>query len=48
MMGLITDLSTVNVDPSLEREVVVEGHDLESLLFHLLDEWLCAAATSHH
>ena len=48
MMGLVTDLSTVNVDPSLEREVVVEGHDLESLLFHLLDEWLCAAATSHH
>ena len=48
VMGLITDdLTTVNVNleqvvasPSSRRDVAVEGHDLPSLLYNFLDEWL--------
>ena len=38
MFGYITDLDTVEV--SQEEEVIVEGHDIESLLFNFLDEVL--------
>ncbi|KAJ4462426.1 putative Protein archease [Paratrimastix pyriformis] len=39
MFGYITeDITTV--DPTEEREVQVEGHDIYSLLYAFLDEWL--------
>ena len=45
VMGLITELEHVNVPTSpageaARREVCVEGHDLPSLLYNFLDEWL--------
>ena len=40
MFGLITDLDGVRIDPTQAREVVAEGHDLQSLLYNFLDEWL--------
>jgi SHS2 domain-containing protein len=42
MMDLITELPTVDADGPEAREVVVEaeGHDLHSLLYNFLDEWL--------
>ena len=43
MMGLMTELPTV--EPSAVREVTAEGHDLHSLLFHLLDEFLFLFST---
>ena len=42
MMGVITELHAVEVDLALSREVVAEGHDLPSLLYNFLDEWLFA------
>ena len=38
VMGLITELPAVEV--RAQREVVAEGHDLPSLLYNFLDEWL--------
>ena len=43
MMGLMTELPTV--EPSAVREVTAEGHDLHSLLFHVLDEFLFLFST---
>ena len=40
VFGLITDLDDVRVDPTQAREVVAEGHDMHSLLYNFLDEWL--------
>ena len=42
VMGLITEAETVQVDsPSAHRrQVSAEGHDVQSLLFNFLDEWL--------
>merc|ERR1712146_125787 len=40
MFNYITDISTVQEDPVCTRSVVVEGHDLHSLLFNYLDEIL--------
>uniref|UniRef100_A0A8C9VJA3 Protein archease n=1 Tax=Scleropages formosus TaxID=113540 RepID=A0A8C9VJA3_SCLFO len=38
MFGYMTDTETV--EPIGSMEVESEGHDLESLLFHFLDDWL--------
>ncbi|XP_072465925.1 protein archease isoform X2 [Notamacropus eugenii] len=38
MFGYMTDTGTV--EPLQTVEVEAEGHDLQSLLFHFLDEWL--------
>ncbi|XP_051494043.1 protein archease isoform X2 [Apus apus] len=38
MFGYMTDTETV--EPVDTVEVEAEGHDMLSLLFHLLDEWL--------
>ncbi|XP_077586726.1 protein archease [Stigmatopora nigra] len=38
MFGYMTDTETV--EPTNTVEVVSEGDDLESLLFHFLDDWL--------
>ena len=38
VMGLITELP--GVEALTQREVVAEGHDLQSLLYNFLDEWL--------
>ena len=40
MFGYMTDISTVEAKDTFCLEA--EGHDLESLLFHFLDEWLYA------
>lgn len=38
MFGYMTELETVE---GLQRqEITAQGHDLASLLFHFLDEWL--------
>ena len=38
MFGYMTDLNTVDIDD--EQEITAEGHDMESLLFQFLDEFL--------
>lgn len=38
MFGYMTDLATV--EESESHSITAEGHDLESLLFHFLDEFL--------
>ncbi|XP_029458479.1 protein archease-like [Rhinatrema bivittatum] len=38
MFGYITDIEIV--EPLDTVEVIAEGHDMLSLLFHFLDEWL--------
>mmetsp|Transcript_53001 Transcript_53001/g.115655 ORF Transcript_53001/g.115655 Transcript_53001/m.115655 type:complete len:243 (-) Transcript_53001:763-1491(-) len=43
VMGVLTDLHTVDVDGAQTREVNAEGHDLHSLLYNFLDEWLFQA-----
>lgn len=40
MFGYMTDLSLVDIDESKTVEVEVEGHDLLSLLYNLLNEFL--------
>jgi SHS2 domain-containing protein len=44
MFGYMTSLETVGIDQELSNQVglnvKVEGHDLESLVFNFLDEWL--------
>lgn len=40
MFGYITELEHVDVDPEMEVEVEAEGHDMESLLYSLMDEFL--------
>lgn len=43
MFGYMTDLDTVDVEDQCEVEV--EGHDLDSLLFNFLDEFLFVFST---
>ncbi|TMW56457.1 hypothetical protein Poli38472_006467 [Pythium oligandrum] len=40
MFHYITDIETVAIDPLQSIEVTVAGHDLESLLFAFMDEFL--------
>jgi len=43
LFDYMTDLNTIEIDLSNEsgRCIVAEGHDLHSLVFSFLDEWLC-------
>jgi len=45
MFGYMTDLDTIDIDDSLSCLVEVEGHDLESLLFNFMDEFLFQFST---
>jgi len=38
--NFVTDIRTIQIDPSLSQEFTVSGHDLHSLLFAFLDEFL--------
>src|SRR5690606_14741708 len=40
MFGYITELDRVDIDEECQVEVEAEGHDLESLLFSYMDEFL--------
>jgi SHS2 domain-containing protein len=40
MFAYMTDLTRVEIDPAHTTSFEVEGHDLDSLLFNLLDEFL--------
>jgi len=40
MFNYITDLLTVDIDDSLTHDFEVEGHDLHSLLYAFMDEFL--------
>eukprot|EP00042_Codosiga_hollandica_P050839 m.616307 g.616307 ORF g.616307 m.616307 type:complete len:112 (-) comp58166_c1_seq17:1376-1711(-) len=40
MFGYMTDLETVEIDEAKTVQVEVEGHDLQSLLYNLLNEFL--------
>ena len=46
MFSYVTDLTRVDIDPARTDSFVVEGHDLDSLLFNLLDEFLYRFATN--
>ena len=40
MFNYISDTSTVEVDASWNREVCATGHDLQSLLYNFMNDWL--------
>lgn len=40
MFNYMTDLTTVEVDPAVTEEFTVDGHDMQSLLFRYMDEFL--------
>ena len=40
MFGYMTELDSVSIDDSMTCEFEVSGHDYETLLFALLDEFL--------
>ena len=40
MFNYISDTSTVEVDASWNREVCASGHDLQSLLYNFMNDWL--------
>jgi SHS2 domain-containing protein len=40
MFGYMTDLATVDIDEDASCEIEAEGHDNDSLLFSLMDEFL--------
>lgn len=46
MFSYVTDLTRVDIDPSRTDCFEVTGHDLDSLLFNLLDEFLYRFATN--
>jgi len=45
MFGYMTDIKTVDIDPSVTFEFEAEGHDLDSLLYNMMDEFLYRFAT---
>lgn len=40
MFGYMTEMETVEVDPELTRTVTAKGHDMMSLLYNFMDEFL--------
>lgn len=46
MFSYMTDLAKVDVDPKATETFDVQGHDLDSLLFTLMDEFLYRFATN--
>jgi SHS2 domain-containing protein len=40
MFNYISDTSTVHVDASLNRRICAAGHDLQSLLYNFMSDWL--------
>lgn len=40
MYNYMTDLKTIDIDPSATLEFEVEAHDMQSLLFRFMDEFL--------
>lgn len=45
MFGYMTDLTTVSIDETKKQSFEVEGHDLQSLLYNLMDEFLFRFST---
>lgn len=46
MFNYITDLSLVEIDENENVEFIVKGHDMKSLLFNMLDEFLYRFSTA--
>jgi SHS2 domain-containing protein len=46
MFSYMSDITRVEIDPEREDTFTVEGHDMDSLLFNLLDEFLYRFATN--
>ena len=47
MFGYMTDLTSVEIEEDEVKEIKAEGHDLESLLFQFLDEFLFVFASDY-
>jgi SHS2 domain-containing protein len=45
MFNYMTDIETVEIDGAATRSITAEGHDLHSLIFSFLDEWLFVFST---
>eukprot|EP01112_Ceratiomyxa_fruticulosa_P020236 TRINITY_DN6843_c0_g1_i1.p1 TRINITY_DN6843_c0_g1~~TRINITY_DN6843_c0_g1_i1.p1 ORF type:complete len:149 (-),score=20.44 TRINITY_DN6843_c0_g1_i1:192-638(-) len=45
MFNYMVELDSVSSKENIDREIEVEGHDMNSLLFAFLDEWLFVFST---